>query len=193
MKTKNSGKIEIRTPYNKEFVSDLKESVSGAKWNGECWTVPEDAETAIDSLLEKHYGYTPNAKKVKIIITAKRDIEEKRDSVYFNGHPIARATGRDSGAKTVNGTIKLDGVITSTGSVKNWYTTVREGSKFQIEVFESIAISDDDWHVEIVQTEKSKEQKIIENGLCEMILQKYGIELHGCAEIESIAKKILSN
>jgi hypothetical protein len=192
MKTTNNGQIEIRTPYNREFISDLKESVSGAKWNGEYWTVPEDAESTIDTLLKQHYGYTPDAKKVKIIITAKRDIKEHRDSVYFNGHPIARATGRDSGAKTVNGTIKLNGTITSTGSVKNWYTTIKEGAKFQIEVFERIAISDNDWSVEIIQTEKSKEQIKIENDLCEMILQKYNIELSGCAEITSIAKKILS-
>lgn len=191
-------KILVTTPYNGEFISDLKQSISGIKWNGSEWEIFKNAEDVLLNLLKKHYSYIPNSSMITVKITSLRTIEKKCDSVYFRGYPIVRATGRDSGAKVVNGTNLLDGKITSTGSVKNWYTTVEKDSTFKIEIPKSVIESEfddeDDWKIEIIEEEKKEKNQIeIENELCEFILQKYGKELYQNDLIKNLSKKILED
>lgn len=191
-------KILVTTPYNGEFISDLKQSISGIKWNGSEWEIFKNAEDVLLNLLKKHYGYIPNSSVITVKITSLRTIEKRRDSVYFRGYPIVRATGRDSGAKVVNGTNLLDGKITSTGSVKNWYTTVKKDSTFKIEIPKSVIESEfddeDDWKIEIIEEEKKeKNQTEIENELCEFIFQKYGKELYQNDLIKNLSEKILED
>ena len=45
---------------------------------------------------------------------------------------MARAYGRDSGAKIGEGVVFLEGGASSGGSVKNWYTTIKKGSVFEV-------------------------------------------------------------
>ena len=190
--TKTNGKIFIDAPFNREFIKDLKGSINGARWDGESWSVPEEAEETVNALLKEYFGYDPSEKMVTIVITAKENLTGNADSVYFNGYPVAYARGRDSGAKVSEGVCKISGTINSSGSVKNWKTIIHEGAQFKLNVPEAIAIENDDWHVEKKDSEKSAEQKQIENELYEMILQKYNVELFETAEIESIARQILS-
>lgn len=37
----NNGKVEIYTPYNKEFVQKIK-GIGEARWNGKCWIINEE-------------------------------------------------------------------------------------------------------------------------------------------------------
>lgn len=54
--------IEVHTPYNAEFIEDLKSRVGGRKWNPSerCWTVPSHAKDLLLSLLREHYHWTPD-------------------------------------------------------------------------------------------------------------------------------------
>jgi len=146
-----NGKIGITSPYNTKFVSDLKKSISGAKWNGSLWVVPSEAKQVVLDLLKEHYGYSSDAKYVTVKIKAKKYLSQLQSSISFAGVPIARATGRDSGARVCDDVFKISGEITSSGSVKNWHTSIEEGSEFQLKVPENIAISTEDWDCEILQ------------------------------------------
>ena len=175
-----NGKIGITSPYNANFVSDLKESISGAKWNGSMWVVSSKAKQVVLNLLQKHYGYTPEVKYVTVNIKAKKYLSQLHSSISFAGVPIARATGRDSGARVCDGVFKIFGEITSGGSVKNWHTNILEGSEFQLKVPESMAVSDDDWECVIV-----KEHKI---DIEELKIEKEKL-LKRLSEIENILKE----
>jgi len=150
-----NGKIEIISPYNANFVSDLKKSISGAKWSGSFWIVSSEAKQVVLDLLKEHYGYTPDTQYLTVKIKAKKYLSQLQSSISFAGIPIARATGRDSGARVCDGVFKISGEITSSGSVKNWHTSIEEGSEFQLKVPENAAVSTEDWDCEIL-----KEQKI---------------------------------
>ena len=65
-------------------------------------------------------------------ITALHDI--LRESPTFLGYTIAKSTGRDSGATLGEDVYQVEGKISSGGSIKNWYTVIKEGSKFRLEV-----------------------------------------------------------
>ena len=56
-----NNELHITTPYNKEFVRDLKSSLKNRRWNGKCWVVPitfnQDAEKAIECV---NYAYGTN-------------------------------------------------------------------------------------------------------------------------------------
>ena len=168
-------KIEIKqtdeslnayTPYNKDFVTDLKSNISGCKWDSDekCWSIPIMAKEALLNLLNTHYGYVPGSKNVIVKITANRQLKGYTESIYFMGIPIARATGRDSGAQVCDGITKISGDMSSGGSVNNWETRIGQGSVFQLEISESSIIDVDAeyWSIERIETKMSKNDLLAE-------------------------------
>jgi len=79
----------------------------------------------------------------------------EKKCVELFGRTIACAFGRDSGAKLGDGIIWIYGIKKSGGSVKNWYTEVREAT-FEIQNFP------------IERTKFADVQKAIEEGWCEI-------------------------
>lgn len=53
----DDGEIEIRTPYNADFVTAVK-GVDGRRWDGydKCWTVPGESRQSVIDLIRQHYG-----------------------------------------------------------------------------------------------------------------------------------------
>lgn len=154
---KSESGLVVETPYNAEFVSALKSSVSGCKWDKDArkWIVPASGEETLKNLLAKHFGYRPGASGVTVIIQAKAELHEYGNSVSFHGIPIARATGRDSGARVCENVCLLEGKITSGGSVKNWQTVIRAGAKFRVDQVPEGLVGNDDWEVvEVVAGDK---------------------------------------
>lgn len=147
--------IAVYTPYNAQFVSDLKAQISGRKWNpaDKSWICNASDRDVIVNLLSKHYNYSESGSYITVIITAIDDLYEYNDSVRFSGLPVARATGKDSGAQVTNGVTLLSGRITSTGSIKNWKTFVYANTKFRLTVPENALQNYDknEWTVEIVK------------------------------------------
>lgn len=141
--------ISVKAPFNAGFVKDIKESISGARWNStdKRWYVTIDAMPAILSLLDTHYRFNPELPFVKVHVTAKTTLYGDRTAVYFHGFPVAYAWSRDSGAKVSDGVIKIAGSIKSGGSLKNWDTIIVTGSEFHMYVTKGAAYSDDSWDV----------------------------------------------
>ena len=121
----------VKTPYNRGFVSAIKK-IGGARWTGEAWKIPAEALNEAREMMLKHYGETDQADDEKITVRATflQDVEELTDSVTSLGKTIARATGRDSGARVGEDAVLVKGRIGSGGSMKNWTSWVENGSVF---------------------------------------------------------------
>ena len=162
VETRND-KLFIFTPFNRDFVTDIKASVNGARWNPaeKAWTVPVEAEETIYRLLAEHYGYKKDSKGISVIATALKDLIGQQDSVRFSGIPVARATGRDSGARVCEDVIHVSGKFGSGGSVKNWVTEIEEGASFKLmNIPESVleSVDPERWSFTIVEEESAKEK-----------------------------------
>lgn len=161
----------VQTPYDSKYISELKKTISGYKWdpNRKVWLIPVDAEPVMQELLKKYFNYSggPTEKNVTIIITAKKELSTAADAVRFGPIPIAKASGRDSGAKVMQNVYMLKGEIRSGGSTKHWMTYVAEGSVFKVKhVPISIAQQGDPrWDVEIVEEDTPEKTLEIENPL----------------------------
>ena len=129
------GKAKVFTPYNADFVKRIKQ-VGGARWDAEskCWTVAEDAVPAVREIMRNVYGRDDvvEGETVKVRLTFNSEVSAWRDSVTVLGHSISHAWGRDSGAKPGDDVYFISGGCTSGGSVKNWYSVVKEGSVVEL-------------------------------------------------------------
>lgn len=127
-----NGTAKVFTPYNAEFVSKIK-GIGGRRWDSadRCWCVPESEIETVRQFMQEVYGETdqPNeGEKVTARIIFNSEVSELRESVVLFGKTIARAWGRDSGARVGDDVTLVSGKISSGGSMKNWYTVVEEGS-----------------------------------------------------------------
>ena len=126
------GKASIYSPYNKDFVAKIKKGIGGARWNPteKCWIVPESAIVAVREIMSDVYGYTDVEENIGITlkITFNEEVEERCASVTLFGKTIARAYGRDSGARPGEDVAFVSGGVTSGGSTRNWTSIVKAGS-----------------------------------------------------------------
>ena len=124
--------IEVVSPYNPAAVERFRQL--GGRWTGEVWTFPAALETEVRGVLLSVYGTDGDdgAQSVTLIARAKRGISEYTGPVTCCGKTVARAWGRDSGARVGEGVALLEGRIGSGGSRKNWKTVVEEGSTFKL-------------------------------------------------------------
>ena len=109
----------------------------GGKWDSEAsaWVFSPIVEQEVDEL-DRLF----NDNLVVIDIEALDDIVSYTSPVTFMGYTVARAFGRSSGAK-VGATVKqLDGSISSGGSAKNWFTMVKKGSRFRLEISKNLLV-----------------------------------------------------
>jgi len=118
----------------------------GGRWDSSesAWVFSAIVEDKVDEI-DAIY----NSKSVTVEITAKERISEHTDSVCFFGYTIARACGRDTGAKLGEGVSQIEGKIGSAGSMKNWATEVTKGSIFRLTVPKDLLSDseDDEWEV----------------------------------------------
>jgi len=161
----------VQTPYDSNYISELKKTISGYKWdpNRKVWLIPVDAEPIMQELLRKYFHYSgdPTEKSVTIIITAKEELSAVTDAVRFGPIPIAKALGRDSGAKVMQNVFLLKGKIFSGGSSKNWRTYVSEGSVFKVKNVPIFIAEQGDpqWDVQIVEEDTPEKASELENPL----------------------------
>ncbi|HQP51908.1 MAG: hypothetical protein KBH82_10275 [Syntrophorhabdaceae bacterium] len=118
----NGDFINVKSLYNSEFVSKAK--LMGGKWDNNCWRFNALNENLVRDLCIEIYG--TDGDTVPDVVTVEVEISDSGDTgpVCFCGWPIARAYGRDSGAKVSDNVVLLDGTVKSGGSVKNWKTIV---------------------------------------------------------------------
>lgn len=123
------GKALVYAPYNQDFVKAIK-NIGGAVWNGEAWKVPEAAVSAVREIMQEIYGETDisTPEKVDVRLTFVKDVEEYLGAVTIFGKTIARANRRYSTATVYSDVSFVKGAPKCTGSMRNWYTTIPEGS-----------------------------------------------------------------
>ena len=107
----------------------------GGKWDAEAsaWVFSTTVEQEVDEL-DRLF----NDDLMVIDIEALDDIVSYISSVTFMGYTVARAFGRSSGAKIGAKVKQLDGSISSGGSAKNWFTMVKKGSRFRLEISKNL-------------------------------------------------------
>lgn len=129
-------KAFVFTPYSTDFVTKIK-AIGGAKWDAgsKAWEIPSSSIESVREFMMEVYGETdisPSSPKVDVKIEAIRLLLKFRGEYSIMGRTIARAWGRDSGAKVGDGVDFLVGSPESGGSVKNWTTEIPVGSVFVI-------------------------------------------------------------
>ena len=137
---KESGIVSLKHfAYNSWLVAQCRKL--GGKWDADqkAWIFSSIVGDKVDELDVRW-----NEKITTVEITAKKDLTAGKDSVEFCGYPIARATGRDSGAHLTDGVSLIQGMITSSGSMKNWNTFVKAGTVFRLKITDVYAFADAD-------------------------------------------------
>ena len=128
--------ISVASPYNPDLPSSARKL--GGKWDGstKLWTFDIRDEARVEELYRNIYGEWDSDIDIPICtvkVTATSEIYEGRGGIFICGRQVARATGRDSGARLGTGVVILKGIgAVSGGSVKNWATIIREDSIFEI-------------------------------------------------------------
>lgn len=131
-----NGMASVFTPYNKEFV-DLVKGIGGRKWNADrkCWMVPESEIEQVRKYMMDVFGETDQMdedERVTVTITFTDDAKADCAGVTIFGKTIAKAWGRDSGARVGEDVTFISGNYGSGGSRANWNTYIEAGSKFRV-------------------------------------------------------------
>lgn len=122
--TTSPTQVRVQAPFNRAFVTAAK--FVGGRWTAPHWTFDVRDEDRVRDLCLEHYGEDGRSpsERVTIRVAFPGGIGEYADSIRLAGREVARAFGRDSGAKLGEGVILLSGKFDSGGSVKNWKTIV---------------------------------------------------------------------
>lgn len=126
-KTLDNGNIAIITPYNQMFVQKLKEQIGGARWNAtkRWWVIPNESLEIARTIMNDCFGETDISLPADMMdIKFSLATYEVCNPVIVFGKVLARAYGRDTGAKLGLGFDLIEGEINSGGSRNNWKTTV---------------------------------------------------------------------
>ena len=126
--------ITIASPYSPDLPARARQ-LSG-RWdraNG-VWVFPLAAEPQVEGLYRDIYGsWDLPTETVTLICTVQPGgAGEHNDGLSLHGRVIARASGRDSGARTAEGVVVLEGGFSSGGSAKNWRTCAGGGTRFRL-------------------------------------------------------------
>ncbi len=123
-------KLYVTADYNSAFVAKARDL--GGKWASPCWVFDARDEVAVRAACLECYGsdgLTSDLVDVRITIPEDcRAVGGGRGPIEIFGRTLARAFGRDSGAKLGEGVVVEQGGFSSGGSMKNWTTTVRDNT-----------------------------------------------------------------
>lgn len=121
---KSAGFCTLKTEfYNSILVEQCRKL--GGNWDSGsgAWVFSGLVESEIEALDELW-----NSELIGVEIEVLNDLSKWQGPVEFYGFTIARAFGRDSGAKLAEGISLMNGRVNSGGSVKNWTTCIDGGS-----------------------------------------------------------------
>jgi len=162
--TRTDCKIIVSSSYNADLIPLAH--AAGGKWNRDhaVWEYDIRAEQQVAEAYRTAYGYWDDVVDTVVLrCTSDAEATIRTDSLKLGGRPIARASGRNSGARLCDGVIILNGGFSSGGSVKNWQTVCKAGTSFRLlDVPKPMAeklVADPDWcsEIEIEPTEKPAE------------------------------------
>lgn len=131
----NTDYVWLISPYNPALPARAKSLGGKFSSTSKAWYFDKRDEERVCEIARDIYGTdgrTQSEPMLTIKVKATQGQSIYTASVFVAGREIARAFGRESGAKLGEGVIQLEGRIKSSGSVKNWYTDVTAGSVFEI-------------------------------------------------------------
>lgn len=128
--------------YNSCFVAKAR-GLKGSFSNGK-WVFPISVSEHVRAAMKRCYGVDGVAPyPVTKVTVSNWNAQIYTDGLELFGRPIAKAFGRDSGAKIGDDIFLLDGKLTSGGSVKNWMTKAIDAT-FEIHNFPIEALERED-------------------------------------------------
>jgi hypothetical protein len=127
--------VRVLSPYNVGFVSGARR-MSG-KWSSPVWVFHRNDELRVRNLCKQVYGTDGEGVADTVSVRVEFDGSEDghQEPITVGGRVVARAFGRDSGAKLGDGVVVEKGGFNSGGSVKNWRTEVTGGTVVVIHDF----------------------------------------------------------
>lgn len=135
---KTGSNITVTAEYNSRFVAHAKDL--GGKWESPCWVFDARDEQRVRDLCRDVYGTDGvTADLVTLRIEWMEDGAAPCAPIGVHGRTIARAYGRDTGAKLGDGIVLLEGGFDSGGSQRNWKTTVDAGTVVLVRDFPAAA------------------------------------------------------
>lgn len=122
-------KIIITSPYNSVFVEQARNLAGKFNDSKKAWVF--DIRDEADVLTACYLAYGDDGYRYSICdvqINMPDGYSVWQNSIKFFGRVVARAFGRDSGAKIGEGVKIVEGEFKSGGSFKNWRTVANEGT-----------------------------------------------------------------
>jgi hypothetical protein len=119
--------------FNVELVKKCKELGGRFDEEEDVWVFNTLVQSEVEDLDTLY-----NDDIVNIEIVATDELYKLQGPITFCGYVIAKASGRDSGAKLGYGVAMMEGKIDSSGSAKNWRTYIEIGSRFRLQVSKNL-------------------------------------------------------
>jgi hypothetical protein len=148
-------KIKVESPFNSFFV--IRARNLGGQWDGRVWQFDSGDEDRVRELCQECYGTDGVTSDLCTLrIEWIEDAGNCQGPTAFHGRTIAKAFGRDSGAKPGEGIVVLAGGFSSGGSVKNWRTNVKSGTIVLVRDFPrqiALQLTTDEKHIYSIEEE----------------------------------------
>ena len=134
--TIRNGKAHITSPYNTEFIAKVKEM--GGRWDAsnKTWAISQDLVEEAREIMRDVYGMDDqqtDTETTDVRIKFVDDVESGyRAGINIMGREIAKAWGRDTGARTGDGVVFVAGKPESGGSANHWKTIIPAGCEIVI-------------------------------------------------------------
>lgn len=126
-----NGTLIVNSEYNSDFVEGARKL--NGRWSGGAWHFDPRVREEVEALCLRCYGQNSTVNDLVNIHVEFTETKSVRcGPISINGRTLARAMGRDSGAKLGDGVVIVEGKIGSGGSAKNWETYVGKGTKMRI-------------------------------------------------------------
>lgn len=128
------GLTNVVSPFHPDFAPRAR--ALGGKWMDRSWRFDTRDEQRVRELCREIYGTDGSpilaADLITVRISFDSNISVSKSAIFLGGRCVARATGRDSGARIGDGVVFLEGRPKSGGSVKNWETVIPAGCVAEI-------------------------------------------------------------
>lgn len=127
--TRTETNIIVHSEYNSEFVTHAR-NLAG-RWDDTQKSWIFDIRNEADVLQACYLAYGEDGvrnNKCSVKITLPNGYYVDQGTICFFGRQIARAFGRDSGAKVFPGVVIKEGGFSSGGSAKHWTTRALKGT-----------------------------------------------------------------
>lgn len=126
----------LSAPYHPEC-SHMAKNIGGKWWaEKKLWYFDLRDNDRVATMAAKLWGSDGSDSSEKDVVTIRLSFPNgygaSKSGISIAGRSIAYAWGRDSGAKLGEGIIVIEGSAYSGGSVKNWTTSIRKGSVFEV-------------------------------------------------------------